>query len=67
MAATWSFNHPAIYCGLHLCLAIANDLSLVLGAARIGWNDILMRLGYLFNSYNLMHIQESQLRYKWVK
>jgi hypothetical protein len=63
MAVTWSFDHPAIYCGLHLRLATANDLSLVLGATRIGWNDILIRLGYQFNSYNLMHIQESQLRY----
>jgi hypothetical protein len=31
MAATWSFNHSAIYRSLHLCLAIANDLSLVVG------------------------------------
>jgi hypothetical protein len=29
MAAIWSFNHSAIYRGLHLRLAIANDLSLV--------------------------------------
>jgi hypothetical protein len=29
MAATWSFDHSAIYRSLHLCLAIANDLSLV--------------------------------------
>jgi hypothetical protein len=25
---------------------------------------ILMQLGYQFNSYNLMHIEESQIRYK---
>jgi hypothetical protein len=31
MAATWSFNHSAIYHSLHLRLAIANDLSLALG------------------------------------
>jgi hypothetical protein len=32
MAATWSFDHSAIYHSLHLCLAIANDLSLVVGS-----------------------------------
>jgi hypothetical protein len=32
MAATWSFDHSAIYHSLHLHLAIANDLSLVVGA-----------------------------------
>jgi hypothetical protein len=31
MAAAWSFDHSAIYRSLHLCLAIANDLSLVVG------------------------------------
>jgi hypothetical protein len=31
MAATWSFDHSAIYRSLHLHLAIANDLSLVVG------------------------------------
>jgi hypothetical protein len=31
MAATWSFDHSAIYRSLHLCLAIANDLSLAEG------------------------------------
>jgi hypothetical protein len=31
MAATWSSDHSAIYHNLHLCLAIANDLSLVVG------------------------------------
>jgi hypothetical protein len=32
MAATWSFDHSAIYHSLHLRLAIANDLSLVVGS-----------------------------------
>jgi hypothetical protein len=32
MAATWSFDHSAIYRSLHLCQAIANDLSLVVGS-----------------------------------
>jgi hypothetical protein len=31
MAATWSSDHSAIYCNLHLHLAIANDLSLAIG------------------------------------
>jgi hypothetical protein len=35
MFVTWSFNHSAIYRKLHLCLAIANDLSLALGFTRI--------------------------------
>jgi hypothetical protein len=30
MAATWSFDHSAILRSLHLSLAIANDLSLVM-------------------------------------
>jgi hypothetical protein len=59
MAATWSFNHSAIYCSLPLRLAIANDLSLVIWVIRIDRKVILMQLGYQFNSYNLMHIQES--------
>jgi hypothetical protein len=29
MATTWRFDHSAIYRSLHLHLAIANDLSLV--------------------------------------
>jgi molybdopterin-guanine dinucleotide biosynthesis protein A len=32
MAATWSFDHSAIYHSLHLRLAIANDLSLAKGS-----------------------------------
>jgi hypothetical protein len=31
MAAPWSSDHMAIYCGPHLCLATANDLSLSMG------------------------------------
>jgi hypothetical protein len=62
MAASWSSDHSAIYCGLHLRQAIANDLSLALGFTRIDWEIILMQLWYQFNSYNLMHIQESQIR-----
>jgi hypothetical protein len=31
MAVMWSFDHSAIYRSLHLRLAIANDLSLVVG------------------------------------
>jgi hypothetical protein len=59
MTATWYFDHSAIYCGLHLCLAIANDLSLVTGVTRIDQKVVIMQLGYQFNSYNLMHIQGS--------
>jgi hypothetical protein len=59
MTATWSSNHSAIYRGLHLCLAKANDLFLVIGFTRIDRKVILMQLGYQFNSYNLMHIQIS--------
>jgi hypothetical protein len=36
MAATWSFDHSAIYRSPHLRLAIANDLSLVI---RVTWID----------------------------
>jgi hypothetical protein len=59
MAVTWSFDHSAIYCSLHLHLAIANDLSLVIGVTRIDRKVLVMQPGYQFNSYNLMHIQES--------
>jgi hypothetical protein len=59
MAAMWSSDHSTIYHSLHLHLAIANDLSLVIGVTRIDQKVILMHLGYQFNSYNLMHIQES--------
>jgi hypothetical protein len=45
MAATWSFDHSAIYCSLHLRLAIANNLSLVIGVARIDRKVVVMQLG----------------------
>jgi hypothetical protein len=45
MAATESFDHSAIYHSLHLCLAIANDLYLVIGVARIDWKVVVMQLG----------------------
>jgi hypothetical protein len=66
MTATWSSEHSAIYRSLHLCLAMANDLSLEIGVIRINQKVIVMQLEYQFNSYHLMHIQESQLRYKWI-
>jgi hypothetical protein len=66
MTALWFSDHSAIYCGLHICLAIANDLSLTVGFTRIDRKVILMQLVYQFNSYNLMHIQESKIRYKRV-
>jgi hypothetical protein len=59
MAATWSFDHSAIYRNLPLCLAIANDLSLAIGFTIIDQKVTLMQLGHQFNSYNLMHIKES--------
>jgi hypothetical protein len=59
MAVTWSSDHSAIYRNLHLRLAIANDLSLVIGFTRIDQKVTLMQLGHQFNSYNLIHIQES--------
>jgi hypothetical protein len=59
MTTMWSFDHSAIYRNLHLRLAMANDLSLTIGVTRIDRKVIAMQLGYQFNSYNLMHIQES--------
>jgi hypothetical protein len=59
MAAPWSSDHSAIYCGLHLCLTIAKDLSLALEFTKIDKKVVLMQLGYQSNSYNLMHKQES--------
>jgi hypothetical protein len=46
MVATWSSDHSAIYRGLLLCIAIANDLSLVIGFTRIDQKVILMQLGH---------------------
>jgi hypothetical protein len=59
MTVTWSFDHSAIYRGLHLYLAIAIELSLAIGFTRIDQKVVLMQLGYQSNFYNLMHIQES--------
>jgi hypothetical protein len=59
MAATWSFDHSAIYRSLHLRLVIANDLSLAEGVTRIDRKGVIMQLRYQFNSYHLMHIQET--------
>jgi hypothetical protein len=58
MAATWSFDHSVIYHSLHLRLAKANNLSLVIWITRIDRKVVVMQLGYHANSYNLMHIQE---------
>jgi hypothetical protein len=59
MAAMWSFDPSAIYRNLHLYLAIANDLSLSIGSSMIDRKVTLIQLGHQFNSYNLMHNQES--------
>jgi hypothetical protein len=59
MAVMWSFDLSTIYYGLHLRLAIANDLSLAMGFTRVDWEVSLMRLQYQLNSYNLMNNQES--------
>jgi hypothetical protein len=59
MATMWSSDHSVIYRKLHLCLAIANDLSLAIGFTMIDRKVTLIQLGHQFNSYNLMHIQES--------
>jgi hypothetical protein len=45
MAATWSSDHPTIYRSLHLCLVIANDLSLIIGVTRIDQKVIVLQLG----------------------
>jgi hypothetical protein len=59
MAATWSFDHSTIYRDLQLRLATTNDLSLAIKSTRVEWKVSLMQLRYPFNSYNLMHKQES--------
>jgi hypothetical protein len=59
MTTTWSFDNSAIYRDLQLCLAIINKLSLAIGSARVDCKVSLMQLGHPFNSYNLMHKQES--------
>jgi hypothetical protein len=42
MVVTWSFDHSTIYHSLHLRLAIANDLSLVIGVIIIDQKVIIM-------------------------
>jgi hypothetical protein len=64
MATTWSSDHSTIHYGLQLRLARANDLSLAIGSSRIDQKVTLMQLGRQFNSYNLVHNQESSARYK---
>jgi hypothetical protein len=59
MVMMWSSDHSAIYHNLHLRLAIANDISVAIGITRIDQKVVLMQLGHQFNSYNLMHNQES--------
>jgi hypothetical protein len=59
MTVMWYSDHSTIYRNLHLCLAIANDLSLAIGFTRIDRKVTLMQLGHRFNSYDLMYIQES--------
>jgi hypothetical protein len=44
MAAAWYFDYSTIYRSLHLCLAIANDLSLVVGHKDRS-KGIVMQLG----------------------
>jgi hypothetical protein len=61
MAAMWSSDHSAIYRGLLLHLAIANNLSLAKGFTRIDQKDNLIQLRHQSNSYNQMHKQEPQL------
>jgi hypothetical protein len=58
MIVRWSFNHPTIYHGIHLCLDIANDLYLAIGVTWIDQKVTIIQLRYQFNSYNLVHIQE---------
>jgi hypothetical protein len=52
------------YRNLQLRLAITNDISLAISLTRIDQKEILMQLGHQSNSYDLMHMQESQLRFK---
>jgi hypothetical protein len=59
MAATWSSDHSAIYRNLQVHLAIANDISLVIGLSRIDRKVTLMQLDINSTPINLMHNQES--------
>jgi hypothetical protein len=45
MTTTWSFDPSAICRSLHLHLAIANDLSLVIGVTKIDRKVTVMQLG----------------------
>jgi hypothetical protein len=65
MATTWCSDHSAIYHTLQLCLAIANKLSLAIGSTIVDWKVSLMQLWHPFNSYNLMHKQESYKIYNY--
>jgi hypothetical protein len=44
MTTTWSFeeDHSVIYHDLHLCLVIANDLSLAIRLTRVDWKVSLI-------------------------
>jgi hypothetical protein len=59
MAVMWSFDHSASYRGLHIRLAKVIDLSLAIVLTRVDQKVNLMQLGHHFNSYNLMHKQDS--------
>jgi hypothetical protein len=59
MAATWSSDHSAIYRGLQLRLAIANDLALSIGSSRIDRKVALMQLDINSTPINLMDNHES--------
>jgi hypothetical protein len=59
MAATWSSDHLAIYRNIHLCLAKTNDLSLAIGLTSVDRKVRLMQPWHPFDSYNLMHKQDS--------
>jgi hypothetical protein len=50
MAATWSFDHSAIYRSLHLRLVIANNLSLVKGGHKDRSESCSNATRYQFNS-----------------
>jgi hypothetical protein len=60
MATTWSSDHSVIYRNLHLCLAIANDLSLTIGSTKVDWKVSLIQLRPQFNSSDLMHKQNNK-------
>jgi hypothetical protein len=57
MAAMWSSDYSAIYRNIHLCLAIANNLSLAIGFTMTDREVTLMQLGINSTPINLMHNQ----------